>query len=138
MIKPFELKGLQMILYDPPRSNCTGAQHVVNRCCLKLRIFEKMAFSKALKVRMVKLPRRIWILTSSEKISMSFEYFGMKKGTQKVETSDWNLMYHIKWSLKYIKWFFIKFYFSSDFKVKYSSLITVMYLWKTSNVLNMV
>ena len=113
MIKPFEVKGLQMILYDPPRSDCTGAQHVVNSCCLKLRIFEKMAFSKVLKVHTVKLTVRIWVLASSEDISMSFEYFDVKKGTQKVETSDVNLMYHTKWSLKYIKWFLSK----SDFQV---------------------
>ncbi len=50
-------------------------------------------------VRVVKLKTRKWALTSGADIFTSFEYFHMKKGTQKVEISDFRFMYYIKWSL---------------------------------------
>ena len=64
-----------------------------------------------LKLCVVMLKIRIWTFASSEDIFASFEYFGMKKGTQKVEMLDLNLTCHTKWSLKYIKWFFAEYGF---------------------------
>ena len=70
----------------------------------KIANFWKNDLFNNFEVRVVKLKTRKWALTSGADIFTSFEYFHMKKGTQKVEISDFSLMYYIKWSLKYIKW----------------------------------
>ena len=70
----------------------------------KIANFWKNDLFNNFEVHVVKLKTRKWALTSGADIFTSFEYFHMKKGTQKVEISDFRFMYYIKWSLKYIKW----------------------------------
>ena len=69
---------------------------MVNTCCLKLRIFEKMTFSKLLKACSVMLKIVVCKCILNEDKFPNFDSFDVKKRTQEDERLDLNLIYYIK------------------------------------------
>ena len=62
----------------------------------KVTNFRKKDVLNIFKVHVVRLKTGIGPLASSDDIFVSFKYLAMKKGTQKVETSDLHLIYLTK------------------------------------------